>query len=86
MDACIDRGLMQDGTLPGGLKVRRRARSLAERIAEKRRRNTGAATEAMDHASLWAIAVNEENAAGGRDRQTSWLQPGGSNQQGIESE
>ena len=66
MDACIDRGLMQDGTLPGGLKVRRRARSLAERIAEKRRRNTGAATEAMDHASLWAIAVNEENAAGGR--------------------
>ncbi len=66
MSACIDRGLMQDGILPGGLKVRRRVRALAERIEEKRRRNIGGSTEAMDHASLWAIAVNEENAAGGR--------------------
>ena len=66
MDACIERGLGQSGVLPGGLKVRRRAATLAARIAEKRRRNEGAATEAMDHASLWAIAVNEENAAGGR--------------------
>src|SRR5204862_689917 len=66
MSACIDRGLMQDGILPGGLKVRRRVRSLIARIEEKRRRNIGGSTEAMDHASLWAIAVNEENAAGGR--------------------
>jgi L-serine dehydratase len=66
MDSCIDRGLAGDGMLPGGLKVRRRAHTLAARIAEKRRRNAGASTEAMDHASLWAIAVNEENAAGGR--------------------
>ncbi len=66
MSACIDRGLMQDGILPGGLKVRRRVRALAQRIEEKRRRNIGGSTEAMDHASLWAIAVNEENAAGGR--------------------
>ncbi len=66
MDACIERGLAQGGELPGGLKVRRRAATLAARIEEKRRRNIGAATEAMDRASLWAIAVNEENAAGGR--------------------
>jgi L-serine dehydratase len=66
MDACIDRGLAGEGELPGGLKVRRRARMLAARIEEKRRRNTGTPTEAMDRASLWAIAVNEENAAGGR--------------------
>ena len=66
MEACIDRGLMQDGELPGGLKVRRRTRTLAARIEDKRRRNAGGSTEAMDYASLWAIAVNEENAAGGR--------------------
>jgi L-serine dehydratase len=66
MDGCIERGLMQSGELPGGLKVRRRALTLAARIEDKRRRNLNAGTEAMDHASLWAIAVNEENAAGGR--------------------
>ena len=66
MEGCIERGLGQGGELPGGLKVRRRAGVLALRIEEKRRRNLAAGTEAMDHASLWAIAVNEENAAGGR--------------------
>ena len=66
MDACIDRGLAGDGELPGGLRVRRRARDLAARLDEKGRRNFNGLTEAMDHASLWAIAVNEENAAGGR--------------------
>jgi L-serine dehydratase len=66
MDACIDRGLAADGELPGGLKVRRRARVLAGRLADARRRNLRVPTEATDHASLWAIAVNEENAAGGR--------------------
>jgi len=66
MSECIDRGLRGTGELPGGLKVRRRAATLAARIEEKRRRNTGAQTEAIDRASLWAIAVNEENASGGR--------------------
>jgi L-serine dehydratase len=66
MRDCIERGLRGTGELPGGLKVRRRARTLAARIEEKRRRNTGSQTEAIDRASLWAIAVNEENAAGGR--------------------
>ncbi len=66
MEACIDRGLQGEGILPGGLKVRRRAKALAERAAERARRNAATPTAAMDHASLWAIAVNEENAAGGR--------------------
>ena len=66
MEACIDRGLAGEGLLPGGLKVRRRASRLAARLAEKRGQATGGQTEAIDRASLWAIAVNEENAAGGR--------------------
>ena len=66
MEACIERGLLGEGILPGGLKVRRRAKTLAERAAERARRNAATPTAAMDHASLWAIAVNEENAAGGR--------------------
>ncbi len=66
MAACIDRGLSAEGELPGGLKVKRRAHALAARIAERARRNQATPMAAMDHASLWAIAVNEENAAGGR--------------------
>ncbi len=66
MEGCITRGLIGDGELPGGLKVRRRARTLAARIEDRTRRNLPAPNLAMDHASLWAIAVNEENAAGGR--------------------
>ncbi len=66
MESCIDRGLEGEGILPGGLKVRRRAKKLAERAAERARANAATPTAAMDHASLWAIAVNEENAAGGR--------------------
>ena len=66
MEACIERGLLGEGILPGGLKVRRRAKTLAERAAERARSNAATPTAAMDHASLWAIAVNEENAAGGR--------------------
>ena len=65
MEACIDRGLSGEGILPGGLKVRRRAKTLATRAAERARSNAATPTAAMDHASLWAIAVNEENAAGG---------------------
>ena len=66
MEACIERGLSGEGELPGGLHVRRRAHRLAARLAERRARNLPSPTEATDHASLWAIAVNEENAVGGR--------------------
>ena len=66
MFACIDRGLAQDGVLPGGLKVRRRARRLHEDLTAGRRLNTRPPHEIVDWISLYALAVNEENAAGGR--------------------
>jgi L-serine dehydratase len=66
MMACIDRGLRTGGTLPGGLNVKRRAGSLLERLTQRQASNTRLPHEAMDWISLYAIAVNEENAAGGR--------------------
>ncbi|GBQ87933.1 L-serine deaminase [Acetobacter nitrogenifigens DSM 23921 = NBRC 105050] len=66
MMACVDRGLSQEGALPGKLGVRRRASSLRERLEADRFRNVRPAHEIMDWISLFAIAVNEENAAGGR--------------------
>ncbi len=66
MMACIDRGLAADGLLPGGLNVRRRAKALHARIEAGRLKNRRAPHEAMDDVSAFAIAVNEENASGGR--------------------
>ena len=66
MMACIARGMEQSGILPGRLKVRRRARALHEKLRERARANTHSAHGIMDWISLFAIAVNEENAAGGR--------------------
>jgi L-serine dehydratase len=66
MDASIDRGLSLEGELPGGLKVKRRAKALHERLQADRHRNVRAPHEVMDWVSLYAIAVNEENASGGR--------------------
>jgi L-serine dehydratase len=66
MFACIDRGLTREGELAGGLKVKRRAKRLMQRIEEKHRTNTLAPHNSMDFVSVFAIAVNEENAAGGR--------------------
>ncbi|MGB8399600.1 L-serine ammonia-lyase [Bradyrhizobium sp.] len=63
---CIDRGMRTDGELPGGLKVKRRARALYARLQASEIRNIRNSVPAMDYASLYAIAVNEENAAGGR--------------------
>ena len=63
---CIDRGMRNDGELPGGLKVRRRARALQARLQAAEARNVRNSIAAMDYASLYAIAVNEENASGGR--------------------
>jgi L-serine dehydratase len=60
----IDRGLATDGPLPGGLGVTRRARRLALDLVEGGRALPP--TEATDWAGVWAIAVNEENAAGHR--------------------
>jgi L-serine dehydratase len=66
MMACIERGLTRDGTLPGGLAVRRRAKALFEKVRAKERSNVRIGHEALDRVSTFAIAVNEENAAGGR--------------------
>ena len=60
MEACVEAGCANAGILPGGLNVRRRAAALAGKLRED------PAAEPSDWLSVWAIAVNEENAAGGR--------------------
>jgi L-serine dehydratase len=66
MNGCIDRGLAAEGCLPGGLEVKRRARAIHKRYLANQHRNIRHAHEVMDLVSMFAIAVNEENAAGGR--------------------
>jgi L-serine dehydratase len=66
MEACIDRGLRFDGELPGGLKVKRRAMQIHASIIAKAGRGQADPLAPMDFVNLWALAVNEENAAGGR--------------------
>jgi L-serine dehydratase len=66
MLSCIERGLAVDGELPGGLKVKRRAQAIYERLKANATLNARAAHEIMDFVSVYAMAVNEENAAGGR--------------------
>jgi len=66
MNACIDRGLSQDGIMPGGLKVRRRARAIHDKLQDEWRSNKSNPLLANDWLSVYAMAVNEENAAGGR--------------------
>jgi L-serine dehydratase len=66
MKGCIDRGLTQEGIMPGGLKVRRRARQLHDKLQEEWSRNRPNPLLANDWLSIYAMAVNEENAAGGR--------------------
>ena len=68
MRSCVARGITQEGVLPGGLKVRRRAAALHRKLAE---RGTGHnlisdTMAALDWIDLYALAVNEENAGGGR--------------------
>lgn len=64
MKACVVRGCHQEGILPGGLNVRRRASGLFKSLSDPNRKKSPA--EVMEWVSLWALAVNEENAAGGR--------------------
>ncbi|HEY6517777.1 MAG TPA: L-serine ammonia-lyase, partial [Roseiarcus sp.] len=66
MFACVERGLAHSGPLPGGLKVMRRAKAIHDRLTEAGHRNFHPAHEIMDFVSVYAMAVNEENAAGGR--------------------
>ncbi|MCC5972458.1 MAG: L-serine ammonia-lyase [Rubellimicrobium sp.] len=66
MHACIDRGLQGDGILPGGLKVKRRAKGIHEKLLAERGMNLTAPHTINDWMSVYAMAVNEENAAGGQ--------------------
>jgi L-serine dehydratase len=66
MEACIDRGMRIDGVLPGGLSVKRRARQVHQTIMAKVEKSISDPLAALDFVNLWALAVNEENAAGGR--------------------
>ena len=66
MDGCIGRGLNGTGIMPGGLKVRRRARDLHDKMQEDWQTNRPNPLLANDWLSVYAMAVNEENASGGR--------------------
>jgi len=66
MQQCVARGCRTDGELPGPFKVRRRAPELYRNLTERAERTLSDPLSVMDWVNLYAIAVNEENAAGGR--------------------
>ncbi len=65
MEACVKRGCEREGILPGGLKVKRRAPSLFRKLKAEQGQSSDP-LHVMDWVDLYALAVNEENAAGGR--------------------
>jgi len=67
MQACVERGMREEGVLPGGMKVKRRAANLYRQlIGEIPRQTPGVPVGTLDWVNLFALAVSEENAAGGR--------------------
>ena len=66
MERCIDRGLGADGILPGGLNVKRRAHGLVQKLVMRGGANDAPLHSAVDWLQAYAMAVNEENAAGGQ--------------------
>jgi L-serine dehydratase len=66
MQDCVRRGCEAQGTLPGGMKVRRRARDLHAKLSSAPEAGLRDPLTALDWVNLYALAVNEENAAGGR--------------------
>ena len=66
MQACVSNGCAHDGTLPGGMQVRRRAASLYRQLSNQAPGARDDPLHVMDWVNLYALAVNEENAAGGR--------------------
>ena len=66
MNDCIERGLATDGILPGGLGVKRRAKGIHDALEAERGMNLNAPHTINDWMSVYAMAVNEENAAGGQ--------------------
>ncbi|OWW19359.1 L-serine ammonia-lyase [Noviherbaspirillum denitrificans] len=66
MQECVKRGCEKEGTLPGGLKVNRRAAELYRKLSSQPEANLRDPLTTLDWVNLYALAVNEENAAGGR--------------------
>ena len=66
MEECVENGCRHEGTLPGGLKVKRRAPGLYRQLCEKGDSAAADPLTVLDWVGLYAMAVNEENAAGGR--------------------
>lgn len=66
MQECVERGCRTGGTLPGGFKVRRRAKALREALTARPEEALRDPLQVLDWVNLYALAVNEENAAGGR--------------------
>jgi L-serine dehydratase len=66
MQDCVKRGIQNEGTLPGGLKVQRRAAKMYQTLIANPEAGLRDPLTAMDWVNLYALAVNEENAAGGR--------------------
>lgn len=66
MQQCVQNGLQEEGHLPGGLKVQRRAKALHQKLQSDPEQATADPLSVLDWVTLYALAVNEENAAGGR--------------------
>lgn len=66
MSDCVDRGMATGGILPGGLSVKRRAPSVLASLRAREERSLSDPLSVIDWVNLWALAVNEENAAGGK--------------------
>ncbi len=66
MNDCMERGLRTRGQLPGGLKVKRRAADVLAKLTGEAGSNATQPHRVMDYLSVYAMAVNEENAAGGK--------------------
>lgn len=66
MDSCMERGLSNQGSLPGGLNVKRRAAEIYTKLKREQGKNRTFEHTVMDWLGVYAMAVNEENAAGGR--------------------
>ncbi len=66
MNSCMERGLRQTGILPGGLKVKRRAAEIFTQLKNEQGDNSMQPHRVMDFLSVYGMAINEENAAGGK--------------------
>ena len=66
MQSCVERGFHKEGTLPGGLKVERRAPKIFKQLSLNPEKNLMDSLNVLDWVNLYALSVNEENAGGGQ--------------------